>query len=221
MKPEDDPEARIRELERPLAETAQASEIDSSQATSGDTHPPGPAVLPTPSPVNYPASFSPTSPRSSYRLRWIVIGAFIIGPMAFAALVAVNTAHQISRGGLTTLSPAPTGSNARSDSRTQMPSAAPPTAGPLPPAGGSLSVNNINGNQTLMCNDSTVNVSGVSNTAVIRGHCKSLTVSGVKNSIIVEAADTIEVSGFNNQITYHTGSPSVDKSGEGNVVRQG
>ena len=37
MKPEDDPEARIRELERPLAETARASEIGKYPAPGGYT----------------------------------------------------------------------------------------------------------------------------------------------------------------------------------------
>jgi Protein of unknown function (DUF3060) len=227
MEPEDDPEARIRELERPLAERARASEIGSTQASGGVTYPPGPAVPPMPPPVNYGPSFPRTSPRSSTssRLRWILIGAFIIGPMAFGALVAINAGHQVSRGGLTTLSPAPTNApNSLPNSGTQIPGAAPSTplpAGPLPPAGGNLNVSNINANQTLTCNDSIVTVSGISNTVVLRGHCKSLTLSGAQNSITVDAVDTIEVSGFNNQVIYHTGSPSIENSGAQNVVQQG
>lgn len=209
MEPEDDPEARIQELEHPLAETARASETGSTQAS-------GPPVPPTAMPLDYGASFPPTSTRSSIRLRWILIGALIIGPIAFAGFLAVNTAHQMSRGGLTTLSPPPS----VSPSNAPAPST-PFPAGPLPPAGGNLSVSNINGNQALTCNDSIVTVSGVSNTVVIRGHCKSLTVSGVQNSITVDAVDSIEVSGFNNHLTYHTGSPSIDKSGVQNVVQQG
>ena len=53
MKPEDDPEARIRELERSMAETARASEIGSTQAPGGYTAPSGPAVPTMPPPVNY------------------------------------------------------------------------------------------------------------------------------------------------------------------------
>jgi len=56
---------------------------------------------------------------------------------------------------------------------------------------------------------------------VITGHCASLTVSGVQNNVTVEATNTIDVSGFNNQITYHTGSPTIEKSGDGNVVQKG
>jgi hypothetical protein len=46
-------------------------------------------------------------------------------------------------------------------------------------------------------------------------------VSGVKNSITVDAVDTIDASGFNNQITYHTGSPTIENSGQQNLVQQG
>jgi Protein of unknown function (DUF3060) len=56
---------------------------------------------------------------------------------------------------------------------------------------------------------------------VISGHCTSLTVSGVQNSVTVDAVDTIEADGFNNQVTYHTGSPRISKSGDSNVVQQG
>ncbi|MDT5318926.1 MAG: hypothetical protein QOJ56_1129 [Mycobacterium sp.] len=79
----------------------------------------------------------------------------------------------------------------------------------------------MNGNRTIACNGSSVSVSGVSNTVVITGHCTSLSVSGVQNAVTVDAADSIEASGFSNHITYHTGSPSIDKSGDGNVVQQG
>jgi hypothetical protein len=43
----------------------------------------------------------------------------------------------------------------------------------------------------------------------------------VQNVITIDAVGIIEVSGFSNQITYHGGSPSIDKSGDGNVVQRG
>jgi Protein of unknown function (DUF3060) len=231
MKPEDDPEARIRELERPLAETARASELGGTQPPGGYAYPPGPPAPPPPPPVTYGASFRPTSPRSPTLTRfwWILIASFVIGPIAIAGIISVNTAHQLSRGGLTTLSPTPSafpsaGPNSPANTVTQTSAAVPPTSpssAPLPPAGGNLSVSGINESHTVACNDSNLSVSGISNVVVITGHCASLHVSGIRNSVTVEAADTIEASGFNNQVTYHTGSPSVDKSGDGNVVQQG
>jgi Protein of unknown function (DUF3060) len=231
MKPEDDPEARIRELERSLAETAQASEAGGTPPPGKWAPPPGPAVPPPPPPVNYGTAFSPTAPRSFSLspIWWIVIASSVILPLAIGGFIAYNTAHQLSRSGITTLFPTPSLSpsaapNSPPSTVTQTPgataSASPPVT-PLPPAGGDLSVSGINENQTIACNASNVRVSGIQNKVVITGHCASLSVSGVQNSVTVDTVDSIEASGFNNQITYHTGSPSVDKSGDGNVVQQG
>jgi hypothetical protein len=229
MKPEDDPEARIRELERPLAETARASEAGGAPPPGKWASPPGPAVQPPPPPVNYGTSFPPTTPRSFSvsRMWWILIASFVIFPMAIAGFIAYNTAHQLSRSGITTLFPTPSvspgpGPNSLPSNVTQTPGAtASPPVAPLPPAGGDLSVSGIKKIQTIACNASNVRVSGIQNKVVITGHCTSLSVSGVQNSITVDTADSIEASGFNNQITYHTGSPSIDKSGDGNVVQKG
>jgi hypothetical protein len=47
MEREDDPEARIRELERPLADTARASEVGGAQAPSRYPYPLGAPLSPT------------------------------------------------------------------------------------------------------------------------------------------------------------------------------
>jgi hypothetical protein len=229
MKQDDDPEARIRELERPLADTARASEMGSSQTPGGYPPPPGPPTLPPP--VNYGTSFPPTAPRSfSFnRMWWIFIAAFVIFPMVITGFIAFNTSRQLSHNGITTVFPTPSlspspGPNSPPSTVTQTPSAsasASPPATPLPPAGANLTISGINENRTIACNQSVINVSGISNKAVITGHCASLTVSGVKNTISVDSVDSIEASGFNNQVTYHTGSPTIENSGEQNIVQKG
>jgi Protein of unknown function (DUF3060) len=105
-----------------------------------------------------------------------------------------------------------------------------PSGQPSTPGGGSvatatpgkqLSVAGIGDNKTIACDNGAVSISGVRNTVTITGHCASVTVSGVKNQVTVDAADTIGASGFNNQITYHSGEPQVDNAGGSNVVQQG
>ena len=59
------------------------------------------------------------------------------------------------------------------------------------------------------------------NTVVITGHCSRLEVSGMDNTVTVDAADAINASGMDNKITYHSGSPRVDTSGFSNSVEQG
>jgi Protein of unknown function (DUF3060) len=231
MKPEDDPEARIRELERPLAETARASEMGSNQTPGPYPYQPGTPGPPPMPPVNYGTnygpSFPPTAPRSfSFsRTWWIFIVAFVLFPMIITGFIAFSTSRQASHNGITTFVPTPSLSpsaapNSPSSSVTQAPTAS-ASATSLPPAGGELTLSGIKESRTVACNQSAINLSGISNKIAITGHCTRLHVSGVQNTITVDAVDSIDVSGFNNQITYHTGSPSIDKSGDGNVVQQG
>src|SRR5271156_5153741 len=244
MKSEDDPEARIRELEQPLAEAARASEAGENpppskwapppastmQPPPGAAMPPPPGrPMPPPPPLPYGGLFPSPSPAQysrSNRTVWIIAGVFVIGMIALPAAIFLFTAHQVSRSGISTLLPIPSISSEAptpSGVMTQTP-AAPSTsltAAPTAPKGGNLSVAGINENRTIVCNDSSVDVSGVSNTVVITGRCASLSVSGVKNKVTVQAADSIEASGFNNEITYLAGSPQIDQSGQGNAIQKG
>jgi hypothetical protein len=161
---------------------------------------------------------------------WIVAALFVVGVLALVGGIAAFAAHRFSHGSTVVLSPTPSTSQVRSSPRTtprsptpsasRTPSAGPSTS-PPPPQGGEVIITGINENKTVACNDNVVTVSGVSNTVVITGHCVSLTVTGLNNAITVDAADTIDASGLNNQVTYHSGSPKITKAGDGNVVQQG
>jgi Protein of unknown function (DUF3060) len=229
MDPQDDPEARIRELERPLADTARTSELGSAQPPGGYTYPPrsvGPPAPPPPAPYNYGGSFLGTPPRSpsTTRVWWMLTTFFVIGMVSLVGGITAYSAHRLSRGGFVTLSPSPSISpNNLGPNGTLTPGAgpSPSPAQPIPPPGGNLTVSGMDENQTMTCNDSAAIVNGISNTVVISGHCARLTVLGVQNSVTVDTADTIEASGFDNHVTYHSGSPSVTKTGDSNVVQQG
>jgi hypothetical protein len=229
MKSEDDPEARIRELEQPLADSARASEAGVNPQPGKWAAPPDPAFPPHPRPLPYGGAFPSTSSGlfSRNRVWWILAAFFIIGTIAIPLGLAVFGINRASHSGLTTLLPNPSISPsnappAASGAQTPAPGS-PMSPGPAPtaPAGANLTISGISQNRTIACNQSVIDVIGISNNVVITGHCASLHVSGVQNSITVDAIDSIQVSGFDNQITYHTGSPSIDKSGEGNVVQQG
>jgi hypothetical protein len=190
VEPHDDPEARIRELERPLADKARATEMGVSQYGSGDTRTPGPW------PGQYVAP-SAATPRKGFMLGWWVLGLIValvilgaVGAVIFSTMIFTRgqpgILHDVS------------------------------TAQPDKP----LSVSGVDENRKIVCNDGTVNVSGVRNTVTITGHCVRLTVSGVENLVTVDSADTIGASGFDNQVTYQSGSPQIDSGGD-NVVQQG
>lgn len=239
MAANEDPEDRIRELERPLAEAARASEQGSAQPAApgappagqaypppaGQGYPPGPP----PSPWTFGGPMGPPPQRSSgNRVWWIVGTVIVIGVMALAGGIAAFAAHQISGVKSIIATPPtismtvgpPSGSTSPGPSTSRRKSSSPSTS-PAAPPGTELSVSGINENRTIACNDNIVSVSGVSNTVSITGHCISLSVSGVQNSITVEAVDAIDASGFNNKIIYHSGAPKISNSGGSNVVQQG
>lgn len=233
MKSEDDPEARIRELEQPLADTARASEAGVNPPPGKWAAPPGPAYPPPPQSLPYGGSFPGPSPwmsprpPSRNRVWWILAAFFIIGTVAIPLGFAVFGIHRATHGGFVTITPYPStpsispSAAAPSASAAQPPAPAPSTSASQAPAGATITIAGIKENQTVACNQNSVNLSGISNKVVITGHCAMLHVSGVQNSITVDSVDAIEVSGFNNQITYHAGNPSIDKSGDGNVVQKG
>jgi hypothetical protein len=86
--------------------------------------------------------------------------------------------------------------------------------------GQTLSVSGIDEIKMVECNDATVAISGIRNTVTITGHCLEVSVSGFENIITVDAADSIGTSGFDNKVTYHSGSPQIDAT-DGNTVQQG
>ena len=226
MNSQDDPEQRIRELERPLADAARAAESGQAQPPGGypySSGSPGPVGPPPPTPPASPWTYGGPSygppPRSpSGNRTWWILGTFIvIGFLALAGGIAAFASHQLS-GVRSIISSPPTNGAGPPTTLTRTPK---PSTSPAPAPGGRFSVSGINENRTITCNDNIVDVSGVSNTVVITGHCTSLTVSGVQNAITVDAVDSIEASGFDNKITYHSGTPKISNAGGSNVVQQG
>lgn len=196
MSSQDDPEDRIRDLERPLAAEARASEVGGPWAYGGPF--PGP----------------PPQRRSGNRVWWIVGTVVVVGAVALAAGIAAIASRQLAPVRSIIVSPPTAPYSSKPQARP-----APSTSAVAP--GSQLSVSGINENRTIACVGNIVSVSGVSNTVVITGHCASLTVSGVKNSITVDAVDAVEASGFDNKVVYHSGTPEISKSGGSNVVERG
>jgi hypothetical protein len=205
MEPHDDPEARIRELERPLTDVARTSEL-------GATHSGGYAAPPTPPGYGAPYPAGPPRTTAGFGGWWIVLAVLVVGVVVLAGGVAAFGAHLFSNRGSIISSPTNPPGNSRG---------AGPSVSATAPPGGDLTVTGIGENKALACNDSRVSVTGISNTIVITGHCRSLTVVGSKNTVTVQAADSINASGFDNQVTYHSGSPSISTSGQSNVVGEG
>ena len=245
MESQDDPEARIRDLERPLADRAYASELG--------VHPPGTDPLPPPTrpyagpyppPPPMTGPLPPMPPPGGYRAPYpgpvhhtgsgfrgvwlIVAGVFVVGAVALASSIAsfTNVFSEVK---------------SVIDSDADTPTAAPSIAIDIPPVwtgvpdidapstgsepavtpGVVLNISGVGNNRTILCEGGDIAVSGVDNIVELSGHCTNVTVSGVRNTVTIESTDIIGVSGFDNKITYRTGDPEIGESGNGNSVQRG
>jgi Protein of unknown function (DUF3060) len=227
MKSEDDPEARIRELEQPLNDAARASEV-ASNPSPGKWAPPSGPPMPPPPTLPYGGSFQGPPVRTGRQGRglWILLGLFVFGMIALPVAIFAYSAHQVTRS-LPTFSPAPSFSSigptasATMPSTSAVPAPTPPTSVTNAPAGENITVSGISETRTIACNGGTVSISGITNNVVITGHCNNVLVSGIQNQIIVDAADMIQASGSGNHVTYHSGSPKIGNAGFDNVVQKG
>jgi len=241
MDPQDDPEARIRALEQPLADTARATELGTTPSGSGGNAylpPPVPPVPPQAPGPDYGAQYTPPGygapwappPRknTSAGIPWVVLGIGAAVFMAVAAGVGIYISTKSTRQFPFINMPSISVPSFPSfPSIPAVPSIQPnaPSGGPANtltpgPQGGQLSVSGMSENKTLVCNNSQVSISGISNTVTITGHCATVTVSGMQNQVTLDTSDQINASGMNNVVTYHAGSPDVTNAGS-NVVQQG
>ncbi|WP_024440704.1 DUF3060 domain-containing protein [Mycobacterium sp. UM_WGJ] len=206
MNADDDPEARIRELERPLSDFAAPVELTSpSIGTEGRTLPP--------------------------RGRGIAVVA-----IAAALLIGVALAMFLIVGGQTTTTqghptatrgaaPEPSTEPVEVPAPEPAPIPEPPVAAspanPVPDSSVTLTIAGAGENKILACDGRYVSVSGVSNTVELTGQCAGLTVSGIGNVITVDSTPKVTASGLNNRVTYRSGNPDVSTSGFDNVVERG
>jgi hypothetical protein len=246
MDPQEDPEARIRQLEQPLANTAQASELGTTPYTSGGGYvpppstppppptyippPPGSAPLPPPTfgtPYTLPYQQGPrrVSIATGFSGLGLVIAGVVLAVMIGAGAIVFFTVKSSVPGGLTSIPSIPNISipsmpSVQSPSTPGGASTVVPPAPTTLPRGTAQSVSGSNQHKTVVCNDSRVSVSGTSNTVTITGHCTAVAVSGIKNNVTLDTSDVIGASGVNNVVTYHSGSPEINAIGD-NVVQQG
>jgi len=233
---QDDPEARIRALEQPLAETARATELGTGttpytapdQAYAPPPLPPMPPQAQGPydqgpynqgpyTPPGYGAPWAQPPRKSSAGIPWAVFAGIAVVFLIVAAGVGFVIVNKVSRD----ISSFPDISIPSFPSNPSMPGISTlPSAPTAAPPGESIGVSGMSQNKTLECNDNYVTVSGMGNTVTITGHCTTVVVSGMQNKVTLDSSDEIKASGANNVITYHSGSPNIQNGGD-NQVQQG
>jgi hypothetical protein len=171
---DDDPEKRIRELERELADVKRGSQTPPGSAPRGGFGAP-----------SYDTAFTP--PRRGPTLHWYTVLMLVVmalsiltGLVAIIRVMAVSDAPRSVRGGGASISG--------------------PTA---VPQGGELRVTGNNETRTIACNDGKLTFTGFDSKYVVSGHCAGLIVGGYNNDVTVDSADTLESTGYGNTITDH------------------
>jgi|SRR5579884_323271 len=231
MDDQDDPEKRIAELERQLAERSPIVELGHQGATvttSPDT-PEAAPQSPTPAPST-PYGVSTGSPygmggggadslqwrRSRPWRRWRLVSIVAV----FWLLIPVG--HGVGRLLTHLTHHSPSGMNPITVSPTVSPFRTQPapsglTVGP----GGVLSASGNGESRTIACNEGTLRLSGNSNTFTVTGHCRKVEVSGNYTHVTVDSADTIDAGGIYTVTVYHSGTPKITESGIGVTVNRG
>ena len=85
---------------------------------------------------------------------------------------------------------------------------------------GNLTMINGGATDTIDCNNGNVKLDGDNNTYTVTGHCGRLAVFGNGNHVTFDSADTIDVFGDDNVMIYHSGAPTINKTGNNNTVSQ-
>lgn len=234
MDSKDDPEARIRELELSLGDIARASEATRGTPDLGAGRQYGgydsASSLP---PGSYGVQFPNVPPRATGGggQRVLLIGVLTLVAVGIIGGVIVYSSSVFSnvRSFIDPSNERPTVSggggpfgdspNRAGGNRPTAPVGEPSVSVARP--GETVSVAGVGANKAIACNDGIVSVSGMSNTVVVTGQCASVAVSGFTNIVTIDTADVIGVSGFGNRITYRSGTPDIQNSGEGNAVERG
>ncbi|BBZ40657.1 DUF3060 domain-containing protein [Mycobacterium conspicuum] len=86
---------------------------------------------------------------------------------------------------------------------------------------GNLTMINNGAKDTIDCNDGNLRLDGDNNTYTVTGHCRRLDIFGSANHVVVDSADTIGAFGDDNAVIYHSGSPTINKTGNNNTVWRG
>lgn len=212
----DDPERRIRELERRLADARggprenvpAGDEVAPAEAPGSMPLPPSGMMAPAPQGMN-PPSYDVLRRQMDRRRRFSSIWLVFLVPGIM--LVAVIVFHPYRVETHSAPSTAWSGAEPTPDLSGAL------TVGP----GGNLTAEPSNGTVTFVCDRGDMTVGGDTNSVYLVGHCAHLIVRGSHNKVVVDGADAIDADGSGNQVIYHSGTPQISVAGTGNIVKKG
>ena len=104
--------------------------------------------------------------------------------------------------------------------------------------GGNMTFTGSNETDVVTCNGGDISVTGGSSNVIITGHCATVSVAGhnnqvridttdtvhvegTSNNVKIDSVDTIKASGSNNTVAYDSGAPHVTDTGSSNDIHRG
>ncbi|OBG28081.1 DUF3060 domain-containing protein [Mycobacterium sp. E3198] len=202
----DDPEKRIRELERRLAD-AKGGPRENVPA-AGEVGPVPDAWVPPPSSVN-PPNYELLRRQMNRRRRLSSMWGILLVPGILLVAILVFHPYRVEK---------------HAPPATTLPGAEPTAdlSGALTVApGGNLTQEPSSATFTVFCDRAELTIGGNGNSAYVAGHCAHLIVKGSGNKVVADNADAIDTDGSANQVTYHSGAPQISVGGTDNIVRKG
>ncbi|MCV7440821.1 DUF3060 domain-containing protein [Mycobacterium paraense] len=190
---DDDPEKRIRELEKELADvtrppqstppyTGGATYTENAQPFTGGATSTGGATY-----TSGPTYGFGTPPRRNKPYPWILVLVFL----AVVVPIVISIVTVFARSGSSTSISRGSGSRTTS-------------AGPTAvPQGGELRLSGTGETRQVACNDGKLILAGYNSKYVVTGHCASVTAGGYYNNVTVDSADTLESTGYSNTVIDH------------------
>jgi hypothetical protein len=204
----DDPEKRIRELERQLAD-AKGGPRENVSVGDEAGFARGPGMMAPPPPGANPPSYERLRRQMDRRRR--ISGSWLIFLVPGILLLAVLVFHPYRVERHSTPSTSWSGAEPTADLSSAL------TVGP----GGNLTEEPSSETFTVVCNQAELTIGGSANSAYVAGHCAHLIVKGSHNKVVADNADAIDTDGSGNQVIYHMGTPQISVAGSENVVKRG
>jgi hypothetical protein len=204
----DDPEKRIRELERQLAD-AKGGPRENVSVGDEAGFARGPGMMAPPPPGANPPSYERLRRQMDRRRR--ISGFWLIFLVPGILLLAVLVFHPYRVEKHSTPSTSWSGAEPTAGLSSAL------TVGP----GGNLTEEPSSETFTVVCNQAELTIGGSANSAYVAGHCAHLIVKGSHNKVVADSADAIDTDGSGNQVIYHMGTPQISVAGSENVVKRG
>jgi hypothetical protein len=202
----DDPEQRIRELERRLAD-AKGGPRENVPVGDEAGFAQAPGMIAPPPPGADPPGYDRLRRQMDRRRRISSFCGIFLVPGILLVAVLVFHPYRVEKHA----TPSWSGATPTADLSSAL------TVGP----GGNLTQEPSGQTFTVVFDQAELTIGGNANAVYVAGHCAHLIVKGSHNKVVADNADAIDTDGSSNRVIYHGGAPQISVGGTENLVKRG